>query len=147
MKNKFTIIIAFIFVGINAQLGIETESVRGDGLMDFPSPATKGILIPKVTNSTSTAAHGGSIIYDVVDQRVEYYNPSTSAWEAMTKGSATAITGADTASYPETNPDNGIIVIAGTVLSEEEADDAVIGALVVKSNDKALILPQVTDAT
>ena len=58
MKNKFTIIIAFIFVGINAQVGIETESVRGDGLMDFPSPATKGILIPKVTNSTSTAAHG-----------------------------------------------------------------------------------------
>ena len=65
----------------------------------------------------------------------------------MTKGSATSITVADTASYPETNPDNGTIVTAGTVLSEEEADDAVIGALVVKSNDKALILPQVTDAT
>ena len=41
MKNKFTIIIAFIFVGINAQVGIETESVRGDGVDGFPQPSNQ----------------------------------------------------------------------------------------------------------
>lgn len=148
MKNILIIII--IACGINstqAQVGIErdsqTEIVRGDGLMDFPENATKGILLPRVDDTSSIATEGtvgGAIAFNMAKQRVEFYNPDRNTWFGMTDASAIQVEGYT--DFVNIASANGVIVEDGTGL-----DDAPTGVLVLESNERALILPQVPDAT
>ena len=146
MKNIVSIItIVLGLAAASAQVGVETATVRPDGIMDFPSPATKGILLPLVESSGVTPSAGGAMVFDLTDQRVEFYNPSTGAWEPMTAASTNLIEGPEHINpdrYDDLNPENGTVIEAGTVTQTPP-----VGVLVLESDDKALILPQVEDAT
>lgn len=149
MKNIFLLIaVAFGLSFVNAQVGVETSTVRGDGAMDFPSPATKGILVPLVTNTSAVPAVGGAIAYNLATKRVEFYDVGKGAWDGMSVAATESVTitgpehAGTTGRFTELDPSNGTIIEAGTATSE-----APVGALSIESDDKALILPQVTDAT
>lgn len=149
IKNILSAVTMLIAIGtVTAQVGVETDEVRGDGIMDFPSPATKGILLPLVDDNTAVPVAGGAMVFNVDTKQVEYYdtNPASSGWKAMTGASTTEITGPEHAGssdrFTELDPTNGTIIEAGTVTQTPP-----VGVLVLESDNKALILPQVADAT
>ncbi|MDO5656509.1 MAG: hypothetical protein Q4G27_10255 [Flavobacteriaceae bacterium] len=144
---KIFIIVIGSFTGLSAQVAIETETVRGDGIMDFPSPADKGILLPLVNSANEVDAVGGAMIFSLEHQQIMFYDAAVNSWMPMTKGLA-----AGTVQGPEhsgergrftENAENGAIISAGTPTE----DPIPVGVLVLDSMDKALILPQVPDAT
>lgn len=143
MKINIILFLVFLVGVLNAQVGIErddqTEIVRGDGLLDFASPATKGVLLPKVTNANlveSTGEVGGAMMFNIDTQRVEFYNPATTNWEPMTEASYNVISG-----Y-ELNEKDG----KGAIIEDDHySGDTPTGILVLNSDQKALILPQVND--
>jgi hypothetical protein len=134
MKTTYFTLSFFAFsIFINAQIGIEKETVDGSGLMDFPGGTTKGIILPQVTNNTTmTEVSAGTLVFDGATAKTKYY---------------------DGASWIEMTGENGISPTL-TVSSEKDVTKGIIvgspdstakGILVFESNDKALILPKVND--
>lgn len=143
MKNiLILLLIGLGFIQFNAQVSIErpNKDVRGDGIMDFPESATKGILLPRVENTTETPVAGGALAFNLTTQQVEVFNPLI-GWQAMTEASTTYITSLNS-EYEDLNPESGVIISAGNFSTTPP-----VGVLVLESDDKALILPQVSDAT
>ncbi|MDG4947017.1 hypothetical protein NMK71_11400 [Weeksellaceae bacterium KMM 9713] len=147
MRNIFFIItIVFATSSLQAQVGIERENetpiVRGDGIMDFPSPAIKGILLPRVAETTNVPVAGGALAFNVATQMVEIYHPGNNAWVSMTEpGGANVPTQTQNGMFQE-SASNGTLITAGTVTNSNPPE----GVLVLESDDKALILPQVENA-
>lgn len=140
MKNILIIFfISFSFIALNAQVSIERTDVRGDGIMDFPADATKGILLPRVVNTNEIPSAIGAMAFNLAEQRVELFHP-TNGWVAMTENSETDIIALS--NFDELNPANGVIIS-----NEENTEDVPVGVLVFESTNKALILPQVVDVT
>ena len=142
MKNiLILLLIGLGFVQFNAQVSIErpNKDVRGDGIMDFPESATKGILLPRVENTTETPVAGGALAFNLTTQQVEVFNPLI-GWQAMTENSETDIIALS--NFDELNPANGVIIS-----NEENTEDVPVGVLVFESTNKALILPQLVDVT
>ncbi|MCY1660216.1 hypothetical protein [Chryseobacterium sp. SL1] len=130
--KTYIILILFVYnFAVKAQIGIEKVSVDGDGLMDFPTGTTKGILLPQVQNVTSMAnISPGTFVFDGLTAKTKYYNGIS--WIEMTGEngvSPTLITGV------EKNVTKGLIV----GMSDSQAN----GVLVFESDKKALILPKV----
>ena len=122
-------------ISVYGQIGIETESVEGSGLMDFPTGTTKGIILPQVTDNTvMTDVSAGTFVFDGATSKTKYYNGTI--WIEMSGEngqSPTLISGL------EKNLTKGVIIGA--------PDSSVNGVLIFESQDKALILPKVSDPT
>lgn len=155
MKN---IIFILVFIGcgiLSAQVGIERATepvVRGDGILDFYGDgvntfANKGILLPKVNDTSAAGTTGGSLVFNVAAQQVQMYDTSTSSWQPLTEASTNLVGGPEHAGvanrFQESEDDSGVLIQAGTVTQQNPPD----GVLVLESDDRALILPQVQDVT
>jgi hypothetical protein len=133
IMKTLLIIFLFAFTITKAQIGVETTSIDGSGLVDFPAGTTKGLILPQVTNNTNmTDVVEGTFVFDEATSKVKYYNGT--AWIELTGQtgvSRTLLAGA------EQDRAKGVIIGA--------PDSVAKGVLVLESEDKALILPKVID--
>ncbi len=109
-----------------SQIAIGKSSVDGDGLLDFVSGTTKGIILPKVESLNNQV---GSLVFDTSDNKVKYNNGS---WVDLSINSGTSdIT--NQSSYTERG--------GGTIIGSDTSSAE--GVLILESSDKALILPKI----
>ena len=113
---------------INAQVAIGKATVDGDGLLDFASGTTNGIILPIVETLPATPANG-TILMDRNDSKIKMRE--NGSWvELTTTGNLTGVT-----ANPALEAGEGAIIGAET--------SSVDGVLVLESTNKALILPKV----
>ena len=133
MKNIFLILSALLLGNIsNAQVSIGKTSVEGNNtLMDFVSGTTKGIILSSIP-SDPTVASNGTFIYNSTDQKVKV--KSNDQWIDLTdQGNSTAT--------QTTYDTNAVEVGNGVIIGNENSSK--VGALVLESDNKALILPKI----
>lgn len=126
------------FVGaINAQVAVGKSTVNGDGLLDFAAesiyPDKKGLILPKVDAIASTSVSG--TIYLNVSGQVEYLDKDKIV-VSMSKSANGFLTG-----LPVNLNGTG----KGVVITDDSITSLAPGILVLDSNNKALILPKVTN--
>lgn len=132
MKN-IILLIGFLCINFsNAQVGISKESVNGDGILDFASGTTNGIMLPIVETLPNDAV-AGTILMDKNDKILKMKDAS--GWIALSD--AGSINNATFNTNPEVPGPNRVIV--GSPVT------SVPGVLVLESTNKALILPKVSD--
>lgn len=99
--------------------------------MDFVTGTTKGIILSS-TSSDPNSASNGTFIYNSTDQKVKV--KSNDQWIDLTdEGNSTAT--------QTTYDTNAVEVGNGVIIGNENSTK--VGALVLESNDKALILPKI----
>lgn len=130
MKKIITTITIFCVGMISAQIAIEKTQADGDGLLDFPSNTTKGILLP-IVETLPTNASPGTLLMDKND-RILKMNVE-SAWIPLSDPGS--VSGAVFNTNGEISGQNRVIMGASTT--------NVPGVLVLESSDKALILPKI----
>lgn len=138
MKNFiFSIVLVLALSNlVNAQskgVGVETINVGASAILDFPDSATKGILLPKVTNKTSAGTVSGTFVFDMATKKIAFYGDNE--WVDMTEETSVSITAHDTANFQELSS-NGVKIEDGT-------DTAPNGVLSLASTERALALPKV----
>jgi hypothetical protein len=117
-------------MSINAQVAIGKATVDGDGLLDFASGTTNGIILPIVETLPATPANG-TILMDRNDLKIKMRE--NGSWvELSTTGNLTSVT-----FNPAAEAGEGAIIGSET----SSAD----GVLVLESTNKALILPKVAN--
>lgn len=109
-----------------SQVAIGKVSVDGDGLLDFASGTTKGIILPKVTTLVPQV---GALVFDAIDKKVKLYNGE---WIDLSINTG-AVDLSDQNAYSE---DGGSVIIGNSTTSAT-------GVLVLESSTKALILPKI----
>lgn len=115
-----------------AQVAIGKTSIDGSGILDFPTGTTKGIILPNVLdNENISPIEVGTLVFDRTSSKVKFYNGTWVELSDKTGISPTLNSGVDIVS------NNGVIIGAATSTAN--------GALVLESNDKALILPKIVD--
>lgn len=128
-KLFFVFLISNLYV---AQVGVETTTVRGSGILDFATGTTKGIILPNVINNTTmTNVTPGTIVYDLITARIKYYD---GAWKDLTYQNGTA---------PNVLAGNDVATKAGVIVGDPASTAE--GVLVLESPNKALILPQINN--
>ncbi len=134
MKTTYFTIFFFVFNGLlQAQIGVEKESVDGSALMDFPTGTAKGIILPQVENNTlMTDVSAGTLVFDGATAKTKYYDGTN--WIELSGESGLS---ESLLAGTEKNVTKGVIIGA--------ADSAAKGVLIFESEDKALILPKVID--
>ncbi|PKF75966.1 hypothetical protein [Chryseobacterium sp. PMSZPI] len=131
MKKIIATLTLFSAGIIYAQIGVEKTQVEGDGLLDFPSNTTKGILLP-IVETLPTNAASGTLLMDKNDQILKMNVES--AWIPLSDpGSVSAVTFNTNGEIPGQNR-----IIMGATASNAP------GVLVLESSNKALILPKIT---
>lgn len=146
MKQITIIILCFSLTYVQAQVSIEKEAPEGDALLDFDHTQQKGLLLPYVTDVTEAPADNatpGMILFDVASGQILYRYENTTEniaeWRAMTSETGTNIShGTQTENSGET----GIIISDGTATQPQ----AVNSVLALESDEKAFVLPRVTNA-
>jgi len=130
MKQIFFTIIGICLVsnGVFAQSAIEKRAVDGDGILDFASGTTKGVILPAVETLPVTPANG-TFLYDKNDEKVKMFG--NGVWINLTDQ------GDNTGVLPYTGTANGSQTVIGA------KSTTVDGVLVLEATDKALVLPKV----
>lgn len=113
-----------------AQIGIQKAQADGDGLLDFATNTTNGILLP-IVETLPTDAKEGTILMDKNDKIIKMYTGLI--WIPLSD--AGSITGATFNTSAEIAGTNRIIMGAGASTAP--------GVLVLESANKALILPKI----
>lgn len=132
MKN-IILLTGFLFSGFGfAQVGIGKETIDGDGILDFASNTTNGIMLPIVETLPNDAV-AGTILMDKNDKTVKMKD--SSAWVALSDTGS--INNATFNTNAEVSGPNRVVIGNPTT--------SVPGVLVLESADKALILPKVAD--
>lgn len=136
MKYIYTFILVGLFsLQLNAQIGIGKSDVDGiNTIIDFDNTTTntKGIILPAVTTTPiglSPVDNGGTFLYDTSDAKVKMYENGT--WVSLTDVG-------DKASVlinSSTEIGDGVLIGATTTQAK--------GALVLESDNKAMILPKI----
>lgn len=138
MKNTF-IITAFCSLASYAsgQVAINKENINGTStVLDFDNTTgnSKGIILSSVENApVLTADNNGTFLFDKTDRKVKMYENNT--WVVLSdSGSSSQI-------IPNTSAESGSNqgVIIGKKISNAK------GVLVLESDDKAMILPKITN--
>ncbi|WP_057940521.1 hypothetical protein [Algoriphagus resistens] len=111
-----------------AQTAIGKNTVDGDGLLDFAAGSVKGIILPAVSTLPATPANG-TFILDRNDRKLKMY--SNNQWVDLS----------DEGDTGDLLPFNGANINSQTVIGAESTN--VEGALVLESDEKALVLPKV----
>ncbi|UKB85990.1 hypothetical protein LF887_10295 [Chryseobacterium sp. MEBOG06] len=132
MKKIITTITLFSVVALSAQVAIEKSQAEGDGLLDFPSNGTKGILLP-IVETLPINASAGTLLMDKNDKVVKMNVESV--WVPLSDPGALA--GAFFNTNGEIPGQNRIIMGASTT--------AAPGILVLESFSKALVLPKIAN--
>lgn len=128
--KKLILTLSLIISGlsINAQVAIGKTTVDGDGLLDFASGTTNGIILPIVETLPVSAANG-TILMDSNDATIKMRE--NGVWvEISGRGNLSNVIENESAELGE-----GVVIGAET--------SSVEGVLVLESSDKALILPKV----
>lgn len=128
--KKLILTLGLIISGlsINAQVAIGKTTVDGDGLLDFASGTTNGIILPIVEILPASAANG-TILMDSNDATIKMRE--NGVWvEISGRGNLSNVIENESAELGE-----GVVIGAET--------SSVEGVLVLESSDKALILPKV----
>lgn len=128
MKNLFTILLFSGISFLSAQVAIGKETVDGDGLLDFKSGTTNGIILPMV-NQLPLAPANGTILMDQNDLKIKIYE--NDQWTMLTDAGSIHQHNVNTSEETEQK------IIIGS--AESIAD----GIVVLESDDKALILPKI----
>jgi hypothetical protein len=132
--RKTVSILALAVVGtVSAQIGVETQTIRGSGILDFPVGVNKGIIIPILNSSVNPSPSPGTIrMYNKMIQGI-----TNSGVLNFSDVGDTSVVSFNT-STPR--PVGGNYLIIGASSSPVAG-----GALVLESADKALILPHVAN--
>lgn len=138
MKN-FTNILVFLLPGIFcSQIAIGKANVMGtSSLLDFNNNVenTRGIILPAVLNSPVYTginnANNGTFIFDKSTSKIRMYQ--NDVWVDISP------TGNGSNILTNTSPGTSLSVIMGSSSSLAK------GVLILESNNKAVILPQVTN--
>lgn len=128
--KKLILTLSLIISGlsINAQVAIGKTTVDGDGLLDFASGTTNGIILPIVETLPVSAANG-TILMDSNDATIKMRE--NGVWvEISGRGNLSNVIENESAELGE-----GVVIGAET--------SSVEGVLVLESSNKALILPKV----
>ncbi|BFO64045.1 hypothetical protein [Chryseobacterium sp. KCF3-3] len=135
MKNIRNISIAVALVIFNsffAQVAIGKQTVDGNStVLDFNNVSgnTKGLILPTTSGFPAGTLENGTFIFDVTDNKVKVYE--NDVWKSLSDaGSSGAIADNNSA-------ETGKGVIMG------EATSTADGVLVLESQNKAMILPQI----
>jgi hypothetical protein len=132
MKNIIIITIVLFWASfghVNAQIAINKNSINGAAILDFPSGTNKGIILPIVT-TLPTNAVDGTILMDKNDLKIKM--KQNGKWIDMSGiGSVAGINF-------NTSPENAT---ASLILGSSNSTAS--GALVLESNNKALVLPKI----
>lgn len=122
------ILCGFGSLTVLGQTAIEKYTVDGDGILDFASGTSKGIILPAVEILPAVPANG-TFVYHKNDQKVKMFE--NGVWVNLSDvGDNTAIL-----------PYNGTATSKQTIIGATST--AAAGALVLESTSKALILPKV----
>lgn len=132
MKKIITTITLFSVVALSAQVAIEKSQADGDGLLDFPSNGTKGILLP-IVETLPINASAGTLLMDKNDKIIKMNVESV--WVPLSDSGA--VTSAVFNTNGEIPGQNRIIMGAATT--------AAPGILVLESSSKALVLPKIAN--
>lgn len=130
MKISVLLLVVGCFSGSLAfgQTAIGKRTADGDGILDFASGTTKGIILPAVETLPATPANG-TFLYDKNAQMVKAF--ANGAWMNLS----------DEGDNSEVLPYSGTANGKQTVIGAESTE--VDGVLVLEAADKALILPKV----
>lgn len=129
--RKFYIALLFCPFFIQAQVAIDKASVDGDGILDFPTGTTKGIILPIVTTlPTGSNLSNGMILMDYTDKKVKMRE--NNQWVDLSKESGNV---SQVTINTSTETGNGVVIGDATSTTQ--------GVLVLESNSKALILPKI----
>ncbi|MBF8457323.1 hypothetical protein IV494_09015 [Kaistella sp. G5-32] len=149
MKNIFTIILLASITCFSAQViigdavGTVAPANKGSVLLEF-ALGNKGIIVPyvKVLPTSAPVRVEGTILLDVVNPskaRMKFYNantaPGTNGWFDLSGQDGNASAAVST--QPATTEPAGAKSIIGARVSTAD------GVLVLESNTKAMVLPQV----
>ncbi|KFF19252.1 hypothetical protein [Chryseobacterium sp. JM1] len=129
--KKIVLIIGLLSLEmIQAQVAIGKETVDGDGILDFKSNTTNGILLP-IVETLPTNAVEGTILMDKNDKVVKM--KTDSEWISLSDPGSIDNVSFNTST--ETPAQTNVIIGSATTTAP--------GVLVLESADKALILPKV----
>ncbi|MDC8103792.1 hypothetical protein ACNFU2_02825 [Chryseobacterium sp. PTM-20240506] len=132
MKNILAIL-GLLGIGfIHAQIAIGKQTVDGDGILDFASGTTNGILLPIVETLPGNAV-AGTLLMDKNDKILKMNTGS--GWVNMSDPGSTTNVIFNTSA--ETAGNNRVIIGSSTTSAP--------GVLVLESSNKALILPKVAN--
>ncbi|MGX5687092.1 hypothetical protein ACWKWW_21295 [Chryseobacterium cucumeris] len=135
MNNIKNISIAAALVISNtffAQVAIGKQSVDGNStVLDFDNVAgnTKGIILPATSGFPAGSLENGTFIFDVTDNKVKMYE--NDVWKSLSDAGNSSVVIANNSA------ETGKGVIMG------EAASTADGVLVLESQNKAMILPQI----
>ncbi len=131
MKKIFFLLCVFPFIA-KSQVAIGKTSIDGSGILDFPTGTTKGIILPNVINNVNiNPIEPGTLVFDLNSSKIKYYNGT---WIELSDKDGIS---------PTLNPGNDIVTNNGVIIGADTS--TANGALVLESNDKALILPKIID--
>ncbi|MBL1223169.1 hypothetical protein JET18_20155 [Chryseobacterium sp. L7] len=128
-----TFFLLFFAAAANAQIGVERESVRGSGILDFAEGQDKGIIIPILSTSVNLNPSPGTIL---MHQSVIKGITGSGPLNLSGTGDTSMVT--YNSSAPRASGVNHIII--GNSSSSVSG-----GALIFEAEDKALILPYVSN--
>lgn len=135
MKNIRNISIAValvVFNSIFAQVAIGKQTVDGNStVLDFNNVSgnTKGLILPATSGLPAGALVNGTFIFDTTDKKVKVYE--NNIWKSLSDA------GNSSAVVVNNSAETGKGVIMG------EATSTADGVLVLESQNKAMILPQI----
>lgn len=135
MKNIRNIGIAvalIVFNSVFAQVAIGKQIVDGSStILDFDNTSgnTKGLILPGTSGFPAGSLVNGTFIFDVTDNKVKVYE--NDAWKSLS----------DTGSSSAIAANNSAEIGKGVIMGE--ATSSADGVLVLESQNKAMILPQI----
>ncbi|WP_160138706.1 hypothetical protein [Chryseobacterium sp. c4a] len=133
IKNSIGLLAIICSTLLNAQIGIETTTIRGSGIMDFPIGSDKGIIIPIINSNRNPNPSPGTIM---MYQNIIVGFTNSGSVNFTDVGNTSSVS--FNASTPPPVGVNDVIIGSGS-------SPASGGALVLESPNKALILPSVSN--
>lgn len=135
INKKIFLIIFFVFFSMNcfSQIGIGISSVKGSALIDFAENTTNGMILPHVNDVDNMLVDTkGTIVFDEKSKKVKYFDGEK--WISMNREEGKL---SDSFSFQEYDVSQGVII------GNEKSDAS--GVLILESNDRALVLPKISD--
>lgn len=137
MKNIIILSILMFSTFTKAQVLIGTDNIDGESIiMDFNNETnnTKGIILPsvdKLPEYNNKSSNNGTFLYNKDSQNIMMYE--NNSWRYLSEYGSNKLLASDDAE------EIGSGIIVGSETSEAE------GVLILESNDKAIVLPKITD--
>ncbi len=129
MRNYLKVMFIMIAYLCYGQVAVDKLTVDGDGILDFASGTTKGILLPNV--QTLPTGFEGTLLYDRNDDKIKYHDGM--AWQDLTTDTGYA--------RVHDNTTNDVALSKGVIMGANSS--AADGVLILEASNKSLILPKI----